>query len=531
MESASLALNVMRRVNLADILLRAAARHPERLALVEPGRVLTYRQLDQWVNRLAEGLLAAGFARGDALALMAGNSGEFLALFFACARSGVVCVPINLSWGPTETRHVLHHARVKGAVVEAGLMGAFADAAGPLFDDLAVYALGDAPDHLAVQPLASLEQGDGSSPELCEVGNDDAVSYLYTSGTTSAPKGVINTHLACYVAALGGVIDMALVPADRMAALMPMFHTAQLYALCMPAIAAGATIYPLRGFNAEGLLDLIANERISVIFALPMMYRELLAEQTARPRDVSCLRLGVYAMAPIGAKELDRLRQVFGFGMALLFGQTEMNPITAILKPDLHDTHAGAMGTPSVNVQIEVQDETGCALPPGERGEIVYRGPQVFAGYLSDHAATAAACRDGWFRSGDAGYFDADGVLWFTDRFKDIIKSGGENVSSLEVETAIYTAAPGIGEVAVVGLPHPHWIEAITGFIALGAGAQYDEAALMARLRESLSAFKRPKALIVVEALPKTATGKVQKHVLRAQYAGRYIQEGASHDD
>lgn len=525
MDSDGLALNVMRRVNLADILLRAAARHPERAALVEPGRVLSYRALDQWVNRLAEGLLAAGFARGDALALMMGNSGEFLALFLACARTGVVCVPINLSWGPTETRHVLHHAKVKGAVVDAVLMGAFAEAAGPLLVDLAVYVFGDVP---GVQSLAELERGDGTSPVLCEVGKDDAVSYLYTSGTTSAPKGVINTHLACYVAALGGVIDMALVPADRMAALMPMFHTAQLYALCMPAIAAGATIYPLRGFNAASLLDLIERERLSVIFGLPMMYRELLAEQTARPRDVSCLRLGVYAMAPIGSQELARLRQVFGFGMALLFGQTEMNPITAILKPDLHDSHGGAMGTPSVNVQIAIQDDEGRTLPPGERGEIVYRGPQVFAGYLHDPASTAAACRNGWFRSGDAGYFDEDGVLWFTDRFKDIIKSGGENVSSLEVETAIYTAAPGLGEVAVVGLPHPHWIEAITAFIALAPGTVFDEAALMAALRETLSTFKRPKALIVVEALPKTATGKVQKHLLRAQFAAHYAEDGAA---
>lgn len=531
MTANDLALNVMRRVNLADILLRAAARHPDHLVVVEGGRRLTYRDFDRWVNRLAAGLIACGYERGDALALMAENSAEFLATFFACARTGVVCVPINLAWGEVETRHVLNHARVRGVVADRDRLVQLALAAGPLAAALDVFAIGDGPKSgavggMIVRSFVDLEEGDGIAPVLCRVENEDAASYLYTSGTTSAPKGVINTHLASYITALGGAIDMVLSQHDRVAAMMPMFHTAQLYALCMPAFAAGATIYPLKGFNAAQLLDLVAEERVTVVFGLPMMYRELMTEQLERPRDVSSLRLGIYAMAAIGAEELGRLREVFGFGMALLFGQTELNPISAILKPEHHATHGGAMGIASINVQIAIKDEHGNDLGPGERGEIVYRSPQVLAGYLNDPEATAEACRDGWFHSGDAGYRDEHGVMWFTDRFKDIIKSGGENVSSQEVERAVYSADPAVAEVAVVGLPHSHWTEAVTAFVVIKPGGQFDEGRLMVDLRAGLSRFKCPKAVIVVEELPKTSTGKVRKHELRQQYSGHYDDKG-----
>ena len=191
-------------------------------------------------------------------------------------------------------------------------------------------------------------------------------------------------------------------------------------------------------------------------------------------------------------------------------------------RPEHQLSHPGAVGTPSVNVQVAIIDAAGCFLPETQSGEIVYRSPQVMSGYLRDEAATDAAFAGGWFHSGDAGHFDGDGILWFEDRFKDVIKSGGENVASIEVEKALYAADPDVHEVAVIGLPHSHWGEAITAVVIAKPGRTIDETALLMKVRSHLSPYKCPKRIVFTELMPKTATGKVQKSKLRADMAELY---------
>ena len=186
-------------------------------------------------------------------------------------------------------------------------------------------------------------------------------------------------------------------------------------------------------------------------------FRALVDEQGQRARNVGSLRLAVYAMAPMPTHELKAAMATLGCEFALMFGQTEMNPLAVYFRPEHQLSHAGAVGTPSPNAQAAIMDAEGRFLPQGQAGEIVYRGPQVMTEYLRDEAATDAAFRNGWFHSGDCGRFDADGVLWFEDRYKDVIKTGGENVASIEVEKAIYAADPSVQETAVVGLPHARW--------------------------------------------------------------------------
>jgi acyl-CoA synthetase (AMP-forming)/AMP-acid ligase II len=244
--------------------------------------------------------------------------------------------------------------------------------------------------------------------------------------------------------------------------------------------------------------------------------------QRARPRRVDSLRLAVYAMAPMPDTDLRAAIETFGCGFSLMFGQTEMSPVATFFRPEHQLSHPGAAGTPGTNVQVAIMDPQGALLPQGEAGEIVYRSPQALSGYLHNEDATAQAFAHGWFHSGDVGHFDADGILWFKDRFKDVIKSGGENIASIEVEKAIYAAEPAIAEVVVVGLPHARWSEAVTAVV---------EAALGARLRERLSPYKCPKAYVVLEALPKTATGKIQKAVLRERLAAHYGDAGPGGPD
>jgi acyl-CoA synthetase (AMP-forming)/AMP-acid ligase II len=525
--------NLIQRVNVGDSLTRAAARYPQRAALIEGAgtpeeRRLTYREFNSLVNRFAGGLAGLGYGRGDALALASGNSAEFLVTYYACAKLGVVCVPVNLGWRGEEVAYVLGHSKARGIVVEAQLLAGLADAIAkvPAVADVIV-----APGTPAAGwdrsgwgrgvSFADLCLGADGEPEAF-VGDRDPISYLYTSGTTSFPKGVVGNHTAIYLESLSMAVEARFNETDRFAAMMPFFHTAQLNCHCTSAVMVGACLYILRGFDAGGLLDLIETQKITQIFGLPMMYRAMLEDPSIGSRDLSSLRRALYAMATMPEAQLRACLEVFGCDFYLLFGQTEMSPTTTLFRPEHQLSHAGAVGTPVVNVQAGIMAEDGSLLAQGEEGEIVYRGPQALSEYLDNEAATAEAFAHGWFHSGDIGRFDADGLLWFTDRRKDVIKTGGENVASIEVEKALYAASPDIAEAVIVGLPHERWTEAITAIVVPRPGAALSAEEVLASVRSHLDGYKVPKAVVVVPELPRTSTGKIQKNVLREQYAHFY---------
>jgi long-chain acyl-CoA synthetase len=321
---------------------------------------------------------------------------------------------------------------------------------------------------------------------------------------------------------MSAALDSGWNAADSFAAMMPMFHTAQLNAFCTPAVMVGATIHVLRCFDPEAFLDTVERQRITQVFGLPMMYRAALEHPSFAGRDLGSLKRAVYAMAPMPDALIRACLDGYGCDFALLFGQTEMSPITTLFRPEHQLTHIGAVGTPLTGVQVAIMDADGNLLPQGEQGEIVYRGPSTMTGYLDNAEATDAAFAHGWFHSGDVGRFDSDGVLWFADRFKDVIKTGGENVASIEVEKAVYAASPDVAEVVVVGLPHERWSEAITAVVVPKPGATIDEAELLAALKQRLDGYKVPKSVIVVDELPRTSTGKIQKNVVRDAHAKHY---------
>jgi acyl-CoA synthetase (AMP-forming)/AMP-acid ligase II len=352
----------------------------------------SYRDFDAWTNRVAHGLSALGLQKGDALALMSGNRAEFLSVYFACARLGLVCVPINLLWRQHELSHVLTDSCARAAVVEAGLLTQFCagvEDPSPLLGIVVMdwQASGaTTPDGIGDMPLFDFDAlAADQSSDIPDVAIEDRapLSYLYTSGTTSAPKGVIGTHLGIYLESLGTAIDTRMTEKDRLSVVLPLFHTAQLNALCTPAIAVGASMVIQRGFDAVGLHEAIERERISVLFALPMMIQQIVERQLAHPRNVSSLRLTVYAMAPMPEADLRRAIEIFSCDFSLMFGQTEMSPVSTFFKPEHQLSHPGAVGTPAVNVQVAIMAPNGDLLPTGSTGGDRLSQPQTMAGYLA----------------------------------------------------------------------------------------------------------------------------------------------------
>jgi len=499
-----------------ELLRHQASRIPDEPFVRWRGRSVSYGEFHARTDALASGLADLGVRPGDIVSVMLPNCLEFLEAWWAILKAGAVFGPINPAFTAREAAYVLGHSQARGIVIESQLVTAMQDA---------VAKVPEVTDVIVVpRDLQTLTAHDSQEPQAF-VDDNDALSYLYTSGTTSFPKGVVGSHKAIYLESMSGALDSGWRFDDRFAAMMPMFHTAQLNAFCTPAVMVGATIYVMRGFDPAALLNLVQDEQITQIFGLPMMYRAMLDHPAFAEYDLSSLRRAVYAMAPMPDDLIRRSLTGFGCDFALLFGQTEMSPCTTLFRPEHQLSHTGAVGTPLIGVQVAIMGPDGALLPPGEAGEIVYRGPSTMSGYLHNEEATDQAFAHGWFHSGDVGYFGDDGVLWFTDRHKDVIKTGGENVASIEVEKAIYAADPRVAETVVVGLPHQRWSEAITAFIVPKPGETIDADELIAALKARLDGFKVPKAVILVGELPKTSTGKIQKNVVRSEHS-KYYEEG-----
>lgn len=520
-----LSQNLIERVCVGDIITRSADVYPDRAAVIDGQRSLSYADVDRQVNQLGHALLGLGLGHQEVVGVMARNGIEILITYFACARAGLICAPVNLGLRGPEIAYCLRDARARVLIVEGALAEAAAGLAEQLPDLEHVYWTG-------AEPHADLPKSAGTFDALLASGSTapletpvfdrDAVQLLYTSGTTANPKGVLTSHLAVTMAGLSNAVAHGNMPGARALITLPLFHCAMLNSAAVPILIAGGTLILVQAFDARQTAELIEQHQISMMVLLPMMYGQLVGEPSLQGRTFPSMTRAIYAMAPMPDERLRAIHAMFpNADVVLGSGQTEFTPATCMQRPEHQWSKAASWGTATVMTRVAIMDDQGRLLPRGEVGEIVYRGPQVMNGYLNRPDATEESFRHGWFHSGDVAWIDEDGAIWFKDRNKDVIKTGGENVASIEVERCLLEH-PAVADAAVIGLGHPRWGEAITAVVILKPDQAVDEAALIRHCQERLSGFKVPKSILFQEEFPRTGTGKIQKHVIRTQLKDFY---------
>jgi fatty-acyl-CoA synthase len=492
------------------VLARSARRTPDRVALHFEDRTWTYRELDDAVTRAAGFLGELGVSAGDRVATYGRNSDAYLLAFLGCGRLGAVHVPINYALTGDELAYLVEQSGSRLLLLDPAL-------AGPV-DALPsqpkqVVLLRDAPGSLLERARS------GELPELTTtVADTDLVQLLYTSGTTSRPKGAMMTHRALVHEYVSCVHAMAMDAGDDPLHPMPLYHSAGMHCFLMPYLMVGAVNHLMEAPDIPEILRRVEADRIGAVFLAPTVWVPLANHADFGARDLSSLRKAFYGASIMPGPVLARLRDHLpGLRVYNCFGQSEIGPLATVLQPEEHDERPESCGRPVLFVELRVIDDHGNDVEPGGTGEVVYRSPQLCEGYWDKPEETAEAFRDGWFHSGDLVRIDAHGYITVVDRIKDVINTGGVLVASREVEDALYTHEA-VAEVAVIGVPDERWIEAVAAFVVLKSDVP--EADLIAHARERLAGFKTPKRIHVVEELPRNQSGKLLKRVLRDQLPG-----------
>ena len=508
-----------REQSIGDLLQRSAKRSASKTAII-CGKVLwSYAELDAICNRFGRGLTGLGVDKGDRVAVLARNSHSFAALRFAIARIGAVLVPINFMLNPDEIRFILASsgARILAVgpdFVEAGRAAAHGSSVERVF-----WLPGEEPS----QPPGGMTAFDDllesdASPLAALVDSRDLAQIIYTSGTKSLPKGAMLTHEAVMWQYVSCIIEGGMSADDLVLHAMPLYHCAQLDVFLGPAIYLGATNIIIGKPAPDLILSLIAAHGVSSFFAPPTIWIGMLRSPAFDRTDLSSLHKGYYGASIMPVEVLLELqRRLPRVRLWNFYGQTEIAPLATVLKPEDQLRKAGSAGKPALNVETRVVTAAMEDVAPGEVGEIVHRSPQLLSGYYNDPDKTAAAFAGGWFHSGDLATVDEDGYITVVDRVKDMIKTGGENVASREVEEMIYRL-PQVSEVAVVGLPDPRWIEAVTAVVVVKDGETLTTETVISHCAQSMAHFKAPKRVIFVDHLPRNPSGKLLKRELRRRY-------------
>jgi len=494
-----------------------ADRTPDMVAVVDGDRELTYRELLHRVEALAIALQDSGVGQGDIVAILLTNRVEFLETLFAVNRLGAAFLPLNFRLAPDEWRYILEHSGAQAIVSES----AFADQVDTIVDALPdlrhrilAGAEPTATGWASYDALVAAHVGEHVPP--ADVPADHLQRLMYTSGTTSRPKGVCISHGNTMAKNLGLIVQFGWNAEQVTAVAGPLYHVGALDMGGLTTLHVGGRLVLQRRFEAAGLIGLLDRHRVTTVWLAPAMVNSVLqcTDELANA-DLGSLELIMSGGEKMPEARLAQVLDLFpGLWFADAYGLTETVSSDTFLPCAAMHRKLGSVGKPLPHNRVRVVDDDGNDVPADALGEIVIRGPKVFGGYWRDPDATAAAFRDGWFRTGDVGRLDADGFLYVEDRKKDMIVSGGENIATPEVERVLYEH-PDVIEAAVIGHPDPRWGEVPHAFVVLRSGTTPEDAKLAEFCSDRLAKFKVPRYIDVVEVLPRTASGKVLKRDLR----------------
>ena len=499
----------MHHEGLGSWLIKRREKSASKIAIIDGERQVTYAEFADAADKVAAMLADRGIRKGDAVAFMGENSPEFLAVLFGTVSIGAVFVPVNTRLATPEVSHVLGDSGSRLLIHDPGL----AERALP-----GAQAAG-----IATGDVIPTGPGSSDSPGLdaflarhyppalpTPMSLDDPAAIIYTSGTTGRAKGAVLTHANLTWVAINTIIDYDLVSSDVALMISPLFHVASLGMGALPVILKGGTLVLERGFEAGRALSQIEKHRVTMLSGVPTTYQLMAEHPNWDSTDISSLSKLTCGGAPAPMKIIEAYEKR-GLSFSQGYGMTETSPGATALSPEWARSKQGSVGFSHFFTTVRVVDEHGAILPPWEVGEIHIYGPNVFAGYLNMPDATADAfAHDGWFRTGDLGYVDDDGCLYIAGRAKDMIISGAENIYPAEVESVLM-GHPGVTGVAVVGVPDEKWGEVPVAVLTLAPGAYADLDSVRGFLDGKLARYKLPKQVVVVDELPRTASGKVRK--------------------
>jgi fatty-acyl-CoA synthase len=537
--------HVMRRMCVGDLLRRSAQKSAKKEALVYSykGTIttrLTLEEMNQKVNRFANALTELGIKKGDRVAIISHNCPQYAIYLYALAKTGAWVTPLNFTLRGKEITELINHAQPVTFIVEDEL----ADNVTKLQQDMPSVK------HYIMINLAGKKQ----LPErwldfnqLCsekysddepyfEVNGDDVMTLMYTSGTEAMPKGVMNTHANWHSTIMSGVIDLHLLAGDTIINSIPLYHVAGVN-LLIGSLSVGTRVIMHHEPSPAEILQLVQNEKVTFLVYPPTVFTNILKlpipniEEFMR-KSFSSVRIAILFGAPIAGASMRRLVEILpNVYWMNYYGQSELTPLGAILQhPDVlrkfkesEERFGGAepIGPPHTMVEMKVVDENVNEVPPGTVGEMVARSPSVMLGYYKEPKKTREIFKGGWLHTGDLAIMDEEHYFYFVDRKKDVVKSGGENVSTVEVESLIFDH-PKVADATIVGLPHPRWIEAVTAFVVPKPGESITEEEIIQFCKQNLAGYKVPKKVVVLDEIPKNPSGKVLKKDIRNQFKDIY---------
>ena len=506
-----------------DFLRLSARRVPHKTALIADDRSMSYSELDEASNQLANALLDLGLPKGARVAIQSTNRMEYPITYFGTARAGYVSAHISARSTANDLAFMLNKVRASVLFVDVDRESVASEALAQLAEPCRVIVLGDqrpmgkpqgrrvtfeqfVVDHPTTHPPTSVEE-------------TDPAAITFTGGTTGFPKGVLVDHRARAVTAYTAMVHFGLNEMDIVCTATPLFHAAGLFVVFMPAIALGTTVVLQAAWDVVEFIRNVQQHGISATLLVPSQLNDLISHPEFDAGKLKSLNKVGYAGAPMSRALFDRVRQALPHvGFTENYGQTETGPL-AVRAPWHPDEKVGTVGRPAFNVELDVLDPHGNPVPRGELGELVTRGAHVFAAYYDEPEQTATAFRthDEWLWTGDLGFIDAEGYVTVVDRSKDMLISGGENVYPAEIENALYQH-DAVAECAVFGIPDDRWGEIPGAHVVLKPGASVDEKELIEFCAARISRHKRPRMVKFVESLPRTPVGKIQKAVLREPY-------------